>query len=193
MNSVHGMHQHPAAEQLVAGDQPQIDRHEGQPRARRRRNAGVEAGRLVRLVVGVDPRVEPRQAQRAADRERQRGDPAELAARPAATTGRGSAPARCRRRYCRTGCRARRRTCCWREAAGRCGRRCRRARRRRRSQPSAFSHSPPIAKRTPVRPKHSASAVIALGTSARNGMPRAGRSSIARSLADARTLRILRR
>src|SRR5690606_27005602 len=36
---------------------------------------------------------------------------------------------------------------------------------------SAFSHSSPIAKRTPVRPKQSASAVIALGAKARRLMP----------------------
>ena len=37
---------------------------------------------------------------------------------------------------------------------------------------AARSHSSPIAKRTPDRPEHKASAVIALGTTARSGMPR---------------------
>src|SRR3546814_4789010 len=36
---------------------------------------------------------------------------------------------------------------------------------------TASPHSPRYAKRTPVRPKHSASAVIALGAKARSGIP----------------------
>ena len=51
---------------------------------------------------------------------------------------------------------------------------------------SAFSQSPTIAKRMPVRPEHSAAAVIALGSTARSVSPRAGRaggSSCSSSLA----------
>jgi len=44
--------------------------------------------------------------------------------------------------------------------------------------PSALSHSPLIARLTPVRPKQSASAVIALGIIARNGIPRGSLSSV---------------
>src|ERR1043165_7600546 len=43
-----------------------------------------------------------------------------------------------------------------------------------RIQAIALSHSPETAKRTPVRPEHRASAVIALGTTARSGIPRRG-------------------
>src|SRR4029078_8507592 len=52
---------------------------------------------------------------------------------------------------------------------------------------SARSHSPLMARLTPVSPRHSASAVIALGIIARNEIPRGPPSSVMRrSLADAR-------
>ena len=40
------------------------------------------------------------------------------------------------------------------------------------TEATALSHSPAMPKRTPVRPKHSASTVTALGISARIGMTR---------------------
>ena len=65
---------------LPVARQPEQDRKQHQPGPGRRRHAGQEAGRFVRLVLDVDPGVEAGQAQRHADRIGQSEQPAEARA-----------------------------------------------------------------------------------------------------------------
>src|SRR6185369_826050 len=67
----------PFPEQVVAGDEPQIDRYERKARTGRRRNARVEARRLVRLFRSIQAGIETRQPERATDRQCERRDPSE--------------------------------------------------------------------------------------------------------------------
>ena len=153
-----------------------IDRHEGQPCARRRRHAGIEAGGLVGLLRRVDAGVEARQPERAADGERQCRSPAESAA-PFCSDHRNriSAGAVPKAILSLERIQLRAELALRAEQAGdpavhpveHAG--------DARSTPAPAPNSPPMAKLTPVKPKHSARAVIALGIIARNGIRRGSR------------------
>ena len=178
-----GDQQRMAEDRLAAGD-PQVHRQERQPRPDRRRHAGQEPDRLVRLLLDVDLRVEPREPQRAADRE---GEAANQPKRGRSCsdhrniTSAGAMPklsesarlsSSAPNRDCALSSRAMRPSIPSSTPA-------------RMIANSAISQSPSIAKRMPVRPEHSAAAVIALGSTARSvsPLPAAGRASSALVLA----------